>query len=161
MNKLPAIAALLAAVPIALVAALAAAGSLSPPSAVAGADGGIVLAAGMGGGNTGGMGGGTGGMGGGNTGGMGGGTGGMGGGNAGGMGGGNFGGGMFRGPPADFDQPGQQQGASGAPSDNYTYQCVTAAGRCSFVGAASARASSLRRGALCACGGGPPNGRVE
>ncbi len=153
MNKLPAIAALLAAAPIALVAALAAAGSLSPPSAVAGADGGIVLAAGMGGG-AGGMGGGTGGMGGGNAGGM-------GGGNAGGMGGGNFGGGMFRGPPADFDQPGQQQGASGAPSDNYTYQCVTAAGRCSFVGAASARASSLRSGALCACGGGPPNGRVE
>ncbi len=153
MNKLPAIAALLAAAPIALAAARAAAGSLSPPSAVAGADGGIVLAAGMGGGS--------GGMGGGNAGGTGGGTGGMGGGNAGGMGGGNFGGGMFRGPPADFDQPGQQQGASGAPSDNYTYQCVTAAGRCSFVGAASARTSSLRSGALCACGGGPPNGRVE
>jgi hypothetical protein len=147
MNKLLAVAALLAAAQLALAVAPAGAGSILLPSAVSAADQGIVLVGGMGGGSAGGMGGGTGG--------------GMGGASAGGMGGGNFGGGMFHGQPTDFDGPGQEPWGSASPRDTFTYQCITPAGRCSFVAPASLRASSLRSGAECGCSGGQTTGRVE
>lgn len=110
----------------------------------------------------GGMGGGSGGMGGGGSSGMGGGATGMHSGAFGmGGGGGHFGGGMF-GPSTNFDQPAaaSSDNASNA-ADNYTYQCVTPAGRCSFVAPAALRANALRSGAACGCGGGQPQGRIE
>lgn len=153
MNKLATAAALLALLPVTGIANAAAAGRL--PSA--GAQGGraIVLAGGMSAGS-GGMGGGGGGMGGGATG-MHSGAFGMGG------GGGHFGGGMFGGPTTNFDQPAAAASdqTSNAPPDNYTYQCITPAGRCSFVAPAALRANSLRSGADCGCGGGQPQGRIE
>lgn len=119
---------------------------------------------GMGHGNTTGMGGGaasggnTGGMGGGNGGGMGN-TGGMGGGNGGGMNGGGSGGGIFGGAEPAF--AGSAADPSGSGGQYFTYQCVTPAGRCSFVAPAALRDNSLRSGADCACGGGGSRGRVE
>lgn len=153
MNKLATAAALLALLPAMGVAYAAAAGGL--PSSEAQGGRAIVLAGGMGGGSGGMGGGGTGGMGGGATGthsgafGMGG-------------GGGHFGGGMFGGPTTNFDQPAaaSSDNAGNAP-DNYTYQCITPAGRCSFVAPAALRANSLRSGADCGCGGGQPQGRIE
>jgi hypothetical protein len=60
-----------------------------------------------------------------------------------------------------FNRTGQQPTDSGATTENFTYQCVTPAGRCSFVAPASLRANSLRSGADCACSGGQTAGRVE
>lgn len=151
MNKLVTAAAVLALLPVVCEGGSAATGGFSPD---AGGGRAIVLAGGMGGG-AGGMGGGGGGMGGGATG-MGGGAFGMGG------GGGHFGGGMFGGPTTDFDRPAVAAPSDNpAPADNYTYQCVTPAGRCSFVAPAALRANSLRSGADCGCGGGQPQGRIE
>ena len=107
----------------------------------------------------GGMGGSSGGMGGG-AGGMGGGGGGMGGGGAG-MGGGHFGLGDPFGPINNFARPSEDQPASGKQPANYTYQCITPAGRCPFVARAALRSSSLRSGADCVCGDGGAKGRVE
>jgi len=137
MNKLLAVAALLATAPVALAVAPAAAASALPPAAVGAADPGIVLVGGMGGGSAGGMSGGAGG----------------------GMGGGSAGG-MFHNQTTDFDRAGQEPWDSASQSDNYTYRCITPAGRCSFVAPASLRANSLRSGADCACGG-QAAGRVE
>jgi hypothetical protein len=137
--------------------------------------GGGATTGGMGGGaTTGGMGGGatTGGMGGGaTTGGMGGGasTGGMGGGGAttGGMGGGGAstgglgGGGMFNNPPPSFGANSSDWPGSSTQSSYYTYQCVTAAGQCSFVAPASLRSSSLRAGARCSCSNGLSQGQIK
>jgi hypothetical protein len=152
MNKLLAVAALLAAAPVAHAVGPAAAGGTLSPSAVGAADSGIVLVGGMGGGGAGGMSGGAGGggMGGGGAGGMSGG---------GGMGGGSAGG-MFHDQTTDFDRPGQEPWDSASRSDNYTYRCITPAGRCAFVAPASLRANSLHSGADCACGGHTA-GRVE
>lgn len=154
MNKLATAAALLALLPVMGIASAAAAGGLAQPDA-AGSGRTIVPAGGMGGGSTGGMGGSTGGMGGGAAGTRGGAFG-MGG------GGGHFGGGMFGGQ-GDFAGPSQaaSDNRSSAPPDNYTYQCVTPAGRCSFVAPAALRANSLRSGADCGCGGGQQQGRIE
>jgi hypothetical protein len=112
----------------------------------------IVLAGGMGGG-AGGMGGGAGGMGGS--------AGGMRGGNLGGTGTDNFGDSQFGGPMSDFGQAARGSSGAGTALDNYTYQCVTSAERCSFVAPAWLRAGSLRSGADCVCGNGPEKGRVE
>ena len=154
MNKLAAAAALLALLPAMGIAGAAAAGSLAPPDA-AGSGRAIMLAGGMGG-SGGGMGGGNGGMGGGATG-MHSGAFGMGG------GGGHFGGGMLGGPATNFEQPAAASldNAGSARPDNYTYQCVTPAGRCSFVAPAALRANSLRSGAACGCAGGQPQGRIQ
>jgi hypothetical protein len=110
------------------------AGPLSS-SFVTGPDAAVVLVAGKGGGGA------TGGMGGGGT------TGGMGGGTTGGMGGGGTTGGS---PSSNSPQPAY-----------YTYQCVTAAGQCSFTAPAALRSSSLQAGARCACAVGQPEGRIR
>lgn len=120
----------------------------------------IVLIRGTGGGNSGGMAGGTtsgngGGMGGTSGGGMGG-TSGRG---MGGTSGGRNSGGTFGGSTADFGQSPSDPGAGGG--QYFTYQCVTPAGRCSFVAPAALRGNSLRSGADCACGNGGTPGRVE
>jgi hypothetical protein len=108
----------------------------------------------------GGMGGGSGGMGGG-AGGMGGGTGGMGGG-AGGMGGGHIGfGDPFGSPAGGFARSAGDQLENAGPVANYTYQCITPAGRCQFVAPATLRSSSLRSGSDCVCGDWQTKGRVE
>jgi hypothetical protein len=96
---------------------------------------------------------------GGSAGGMGGGGGGMGGGGAG-MGG-HFGLGDPFGPVNNFARPSEDQPAGGGPPANYTYQCVTPAGRCPFVASAALRSSSLHSGAHCVCGDGSAKGRVE
>jgi len=150
MNKLLAVAALLAAGPIA-VPALAVPAKSGPQPVAAAADRAIVLIGGMSGGG-GGMGGGSGGMSGGG--------GGMGGG-SGGMGGGHFNGGMYHSPMMDFDRSADQSSDSSGKSDSYTYQCVTPAGSCSFVAPAALRANSLHSGADCACSSGRTTGRLQ
>jgi hypothetical protein len=100
-----------------------------------------------------------GGMGGGGMGG--GGMGGMGGGGAG-MGGGHFGFGAPFGSPNDsFGQPVEDQSSNQKSSGDYTYQCITPAGRCPFVAPASLRSNSLRSGADCVCPNGQSKGRIE
>jgi len=136
MNKLLAVAALLAAGPIA-VAALAVPAESGPQPVAAAADRAIVLIGGMSGGG-GGMGGGSGGM-----------------------SGGYFNGGMYHSPMMDFDRSADQSSDSSGKSDSYTYQCVTPAGSCSFVAPAALRANSLHSGADCACSSGRTTGRLQ
>jgi hypothetical protein len=95
-------------------------------------------------------------------------AGGMGGGAGGGMGGGGMGGGMGMGlryfgggPMGDFKQQATGSSEGDRAPENYTYQCITPAGRCSFVAPAWLRANSLRSGAGCTCGVGRDTGRVE
>jgi hypothetical protein len=150
MNKLLAVAAL-PVLSVALAVMPAAAGNVAPPSVAD--DGKIVLVGGMGSGGGGGMGGGS-------AGGMGGGGGGMSGSAGGGMSGGRSGyGNMYGSPLPHFGESAQDQTGSGG--QNYTYQCVTLAGRCSFVAPAALRDNALRTGADCACGDGQSKGRVE
>ena len=136
MNKLLAVAALLAAGPIA-VPALAVPAKSGPQPVAAAADRAIVLIGGMSGGG-GGMGGGSGGM-----------------------SGGYFNGGMYHSPMMDFDRSADQSSDSSGKSDSYTYQCVTPAGSCSFVAPAALRANSLHSGADCACSSGRTTGRLQ
>ena len=95
------------------------------------------------------------------VGGMGGGSGGMGGG-AGGMGGGHIGfGDPFGSPAGGFARSAGDQLENAGPVANYTYQCITPAGRCPFVAPATLRSSSLRSGSDCVCGDRQTKGRVE
>jgi hypothetical protein len=149
MHKLSVVAMVFAAAEIAF-SGPATAGSgigLSPAVsgiAAPGPDHAVVFVGGMGG-SAGGMGGGAGGMGGG----------------GGGMGGGHVGFGDPFGPANNFVQPSEDQPAGGGQPANYTYQCITPAGRCPFVARAALRSSSLRSGADCVCGDGAARGRVE
>jgi hypothetical protein len=91
------------------------------------------------------------------------------------MGGGNTSGGMGWGTGGGWGGFGDPTGAAaggfgatgGSPSSNspqpayYTYQCVTAAGQCSFTAPAALRSSSLQAGARCACAVGQPEGRIR
>jgi hypothetical protein len=78
-----------------------------------------------------------------------------------GMSGGNFRRGQFAAPMGDLNQTANSPSVADSPSENYTYQCITSVGRCSFVAPAWLRANALRSGAGCACGGGRDEGRVE
>ncbi len=166
MHKLSVVAMVFAAAGIAFSGPATASGIGLPPAlaglAAPGPDHAVVFVGGMGG-SAGGMreagDGSAGGMGG-SAGGMGGGGGGMGSGGAG-MSGGHFGFGDPFGPVDNFARPSEDQPAGGGQPANYTYQCLTPAGRCSFVARAALRSSSLRSGADCVCGDGSARGRVE
>ena len=132
---------LLAATSIAAMGGPALSGDFAAPAANGSGDREIVLAGGMGGGAGGG------GMG--------------GGGGGGGMGGSDFRRGQFAAPMGDLNQTANSPSVADSPSENYTYQCITSVGRCSFVAPAWLRANALRSGAGCACGGGRDEGRVE
>jgi hypothetical protein len=127
--------AILAATPALVAPPVFAADRAAPPIS---ADHPVILAGGMSGGS-GGMGGGGGGMG----------------------GGGHFGGDMFGAPMTDGSHSSQPSGEANTAGDSYTYQCITAVGRCAFVAPAWMRANSLKSGADCACSGGQMRGRVE
>jgi hypothetical protein len=133
MISRPWISVLVATAGAALLAAPVLAGGLGAPSS---GERDMVLAGGMSG-NAGGMSGG-----------------------AGGVGAGNFAGNRFGGPTNDV-QPAARGSAAGTASDNFTYQCISAVGRCSFVAPAWLRANSLRSGADCVCGNGQQKRRVE
>lgn len=152
MHKLSALAVLFAAAQISLSIATAAATGIGPLSGASGAGApgpdraAVLFVGGMSGGGAGMSGGGAG----------------MSGGNAGGMGGGNFGpGGPSGGPNQSFGQPGEDQPENEKSSGYYTYQCLTPAGRCTFVAPASLRSNSLRSGADCDCPDGRSSGRIE
>jgi hypothetical protein len=124
---------LLAAASVAAIGAPDFAGGFAAPAA---GDGVIVLAGGMGGGPGGGMGGGIGAR--------------------------YLGDGRFGGPMGDFNQQARGSSEGDSAPENYTYQCITPVGRCSFVAPAWLRASSLRSGAGCGCGAGQDRGgRLE
>jgi len=139
MKTLSAISVGLVTASVAAMGLPAFAGGLAAPSAPGSGDRAIVLAGGMGGGGAG-MGGGGGAMGGGMR---------------------YFGGDPFGGPSGDFTQPARGSPERDRAPENYTYQCVTLVGRCSFVAPARLRANSLRSGADCGCGDGQDRGHVE
>ena len=80
----------------------------------------------------------------------------------GGMGGGHIGfGDPFGSPAGGFARSAGDQLENAGPVANYTYQCITPAGRCQFVAPATLRSSSLRSGSDCVCGDWQTKGRVE
>ncbi|HEV2098841.1 MAG TPA: hypothetical protein VGR45_07925 [Stellaceae bacterium] len=149
MHKLSVAAVVFAAAEIAFFGPATAASGVGQSPALSGItapgpDHAIIFVGGMGG-SGGGMGGGAGGMG----------------GAGGGMGGGHLGSGDPFGPVNNFARPSEDQPADAGQPADYTYQCVTPAGRCPFVARAALRSSSLRSGADCVCGDGSARGRVE
>ena len=138
---------LLAAASVAAVGGPAFAGDFAAPAATGSGDREIVLAGGMGGAGAGGGGMGGGGMGGGGMGGD--------------IGTRHFGGGLFGGPMSDFNQQARGSAEGDRAPENYTYQCITPVGRCSFVAPAWLRANSLHSGAGCVCGAAQDGGRIE